>query len=419
MAKSWECDGLPKDGKSYSNQNPKEKHDPCENFGADCVICSLPKEAMVGGSSKPPGKAIAAGVTSILTLAAVTGGYGIWQSQFCSGGEQKINGFCVAVRPPTASISTPTPKPSPTVSPTTPNTTPITISPATTSMYTTLAKVPNVSTGIFRYGGSTTFAPLRNPAIVEQIRQAHPGYELVYTEPPPGNMPGSGIAIKMLIDGQLSFSQSSRPVKDDEYKKAKARNFQLEQIPVAIDGIAIYVNPQISIPGLTVSQLKDIFTGKIKNWKEVGGSDLAVTPISRDPKDGGTPEYFQETVLQKADFADSARPYATDTTSGIRKVAITPGGIGYATASEVCNQSLIKPLSVVREVDQGFVAPCNGKEVNKTDFAKDIYPITRRLFVVIKRDGKLDEQSGVAYANMLLSDEGQQIVNQAGLVPLR
>ncbi|MBO3458269.1 phosphate ABC transporter substrate-binding protein [Aetokthonos hydrillicola Thurmond2011] len=403
MAKTWECDGVPKDGKSYANQNPKQKHEPYENFGADCVICSLPKEAMVGGSSKPSGSAIAAAVASLLTLAGITGGYRIWQSQSCPKGEQKINDTCVTVRPSAA----------PKQIPIAPNT------PAPTNTYATLAKVPNIPRGIFRYGGSTTFAPLRNPAIVEQIRQAHAEYELVYTEPPPGNKPGSGIGIKMLIDGQLSFSQSSRPLKDDEYKKAKDRNFQLEQIPVAIDGITIYVNPQISITNLTVSQIKDIFTGKINNWKQVGGSDLAIIPISRDPEDGGTPEYFKETVLEQADFANSVQPYARDTTGAIRKVATTPGGIGYATASEVCNQTLIKPLSIGKSVARGFVAPCNGKEVNKTVFVKDTYPITRRLFVVIKRDGKFDEQSGVAYANILLSDEGQQIVNQAGLIPLR
>ncbi|MBR8839925.1 MAG: phosphate ABC transporter substrate-binding protein [Stigonema ocellatum SAG 48.90 = DSM 106950] len=401
MVKSWECNGLPKDGKLYPNQNPVGRHEIVENFGGDCVICGLPKEAVIGNSNKPPLTAIKAGVSGILTLAAVIGGYEIWQSPFCSPSEQKIDGVCVAIvhtTPPPPTPSPPTPSPSGSIS--------------------TLASVTNVPTGIFRYGGSTTFAPLRDPAIVDQIRQAHPGYELVYTEPPSGSKPGSGIGIKMLIDGQLSFSQSSRPVKDDEYKAAKDRNFQLEQIPVAIDGIAIYVNRQVSISDLKVSQLKDIFTGKIKNWKEVGGSDLAITPISRDPKDGGTPEYFQETVLEKADFADSVQPYVRDTTSGIKKVATTPGGISYATASEVCDQSLVKVLSIGREFNQGFVAACNNKEVNKIDFAKDTYPITRRLFVVIKRDGRLDEQSGVAYANMLLTDEGQQIINKAGLVSL-
>ncbi|MBO3458266.1 substrate-binding domain-containing protein [Aetokthonos hydrillicola Thurmond2011] len=417
MANSWKCDGVPKDGKSYASQNPKQKHEPYENFGEECVICGLPKEAIVDGSSTLPGSAIAVGIIAILALAAVTRGDDIWQSQFCLKGQQKINGTCVAVPSSNYSASTPTTKPSPTASS---NPSKVVSSPVSTSMYaTTLAEVANVPRGIARYTGSTTFAPLRTPGILEKIRQAHIGYELVYVEPPPGNKPSCKIGIKMLIEGQLSFSQCSQPVKDDEYKKAKDRNFQLEQIPIAIDGIAIYVNPKISIPNLTLSQLKDIFTGKINNWKELGGPDLAIIPISRDPQDGDTPDYFKEIVLEKSDFADSAQPYVSDTTSALKKVADTLGGISYATASQVCNQSLVKPISIGRSANRGFVAPCNGKEVNKTDFAKDIYPITRRLFVMVKRDGKLDEHLGVAYVNMLLSDDGQQIVNQAGLVPLR
>lgn len=317
-------------------------------------------------------QAIAAGVTGVLTLSAINTSYQLWQSPLQSLNRNK----------------------------------------------STIANISDVPRGIFRYGGSTSFAPLRNPKIVEQIRQAHPGYELVYVEPPPGNKPGSGIGIKMLIDGQLSFSQSSRPVKDEEYKAAKERNFQLEQIPVAIDGIAIYVNPKISVPGLTVSQLRDIFTGKITNWKQINGLDLAITLISRDPSDGGTPEFFQETILEKAAFASAAQSFVRDTTSGIQKVATTPGAIGYATASEICDQSLVKTLAIARSNTQNYVFPCVSKKVNQADFAKDIYPITRRLFIVIKLDDKLDEKSGSAYANMLLSDEGQDIINQVGLVSL-
>ncbi|NWF60705.1 MAG: hypothetical protein HXY43_15950 [Fischerella sp.] len=89
MAKSWECDGVPKDEKSYPHQNPPGKHDPYENFGADCVICALPKEAMIGDKSKPPVKAIAAAITGVLTLAVISG-YQIWQSQSCRGNKQKI-----------------------------------------------------------------------------------------------------------------------------------------------------------------------------------------------------------------------------------------------------------------------------------------------------------------------------------------
>ncbi|NJL10145.1 MAG: hypothetical protein HC908_08185, partial [Calothrix sp. SM1_7_51] len=147
--------------------------------------------------------------------------------------------------------------------------------------------------------------------------------------------------------------------------------------------------------------------------------DLKITPVSRDPQDGGTPEYFQEKILGDEPFASSIQPYPTNTTASLQKVAKTSGAIGYATASEVCNQQIIRSLPIAKDTSQPFVASCNGRQVNQTDFAKDIYPITRRLFIILKRDGKLDEQGGVAYVNLLLSDEGQKLVNQVGLVSIR
>ncbi len=417
MARTWKCDGEPKNGKTYSDQNPTGRHDPYENYGTSCVMCGLPKEAMDNSRQLPKWvkpAAITGGVVLTALIAA-----SIFIPKPCPTGQQKINGICLAINPPTF---TPTPTPNvtsnlpPTVTPT--PTSPLPAA-APVSLYPTLAEVPNVPKGIIRYGGSTSFAPLRTPAIVALIGQTHPGFELSYTEPPPGTKAGSGSGIKMLIEGQLNFSQSSRSVKEEEYESAKTRNFTLEQQAVAIDGIAFYVHRDLAIPGLTVSQIKDIYTGKITNWKQVGGPAIEITPLSRDPNDGGTPEYFQEKVLAKEAFAPSVQPYAIDTTTAIRKVAQTPGGIGYATASEVCNQSSINSLPIAKDANQGFVSSCIEKLVNKTDFAKDIYPLTRRLFVVIKRDRTLDEQAGVAYVNLLLSDEGQKVVDQAGLVPIR
>jgi phosphate transport system substrate-binding protein len=411
---SWTCDGVPKDGQKYPNQNPQGRHEPYENFGTDCVMCRLPKEAIVGGmkSGAVPVLKIAGG---LLALATLGGGYMLFSKtqSSCPQGQQKINDICVAVNP------APSPT-SPSNSPSTSSSQPPTVSPATVvSLYPTFSAVPNVPELTLRYGGSTSFAPLRSPAIVAKIQQSHPKFVLAYTEPTPPEKPGSGSGIRMLIDGQLSVAQSSRPLKDEEFAKAKDRGFALEQVPVAIDGIAIYINPQISTASLTVAQLKDIFTGKITNWKEVGGADVPVIPVSRDPKDGGTPEYFAEKVMAKESFAKTAQPYARDTTDSLRKVSSTPGAIGYATASEVCNQAKVKTLPMAKATGQSPVAACNGQQVNKVDFAKDAYPITRRLFVIIRRDGKLDEQAGVAYANLLLSDEGQQLFEQAGLVPLR
>jgi len=414
---SWKCDGVPRDGKQYPNQNPAGKHEPYENYGADCVMCGLPKDEIVG-SKKSVVAPVAIAAMGAIILAALGGGY-LLLPKACPEGKQKINDVCVAITPP------PTPPTSaPSSSPVIPTSSPTpAISPASTvTLYRTLAEVSNVPELTVRYGGSTSFAPLRAPGIVAKIQQGHPRFLLTYTEPTPPEKPGSGSGIRMLIDGQLSVAQSSRPLKDDEFDRAKTRGFALEQVPVAIDGIAIYTNRQVSVSSLTLAQLKNIFTGEITNWKEFGGTDLPIVPVSRDPKDGGTPEYFEDKVMAKEAFAALVqKAYARDTTAALGRVASTPGGIGYATASEVCNQSTVKTLAIAKKTGQIPIAACNGQQVNKVDFAKnkDAYPITRRLFVIIRRDGKLDEQAGVAYTNLLLSEEGQQLVEQAGLLPFR
>lgn len=294
------------------------------------------------------------------------------------------------------------------------------ISAANPELYQTFAQIPNVPQGTFNYGGSTTFAPLRTPSVVSMMNQAHPEFKLRYTEPI-GGKPGSGSGIEMLLDGQLSFSQSSRPLKDAEFSQANQRGFKLEQVPVAIDGIAFYVNPDLSIPGVTLTEVRKIFTGKIKNWQEVGGPNLKITPFSRNAKAGGTVEFFIDEVLGQQAFGALVKEIR-DTTQSLREVAKTPGGIGYATASEVIGQKTIRPLPLAKDGAQGFISPFAGNTlstVNKNAFADGSYPLTRRLFTVIKRDGRLDEQAGVAYTNMLLSQEGQRLVETAGFVPIR
>jgi len=400
----WTCKGVRKDGTS-SVSGP---HQPFENFGPDCTMCGLREDEVVGnGSTKlpiPPILIIVAGL-------ALLGG---------------VIYLLLPKQPPTPVVLTPTtpvttPPTLPPTTPTTLNSGPAVSQATVGATYRKLADVPNVPSTVANYGGSTTFAPLRSPQIVTLISQSHAGFQLRYVEPPLGKKAGSSTGIKMLLEGQLSFAQSSRPVETSEFDEAKTKGFSLEQIPVALDGIAFYVNPQLNIPGLTLSQLKDIFTGKITNWKQVGGSDLPITPVSRSLSDGGTPEYFHKEVLGGEKFASNLQ-VVQDTTTGIQKVARTPGGIGYATASEVINQQTIRSLPIGKEGSQSFVSPCGDsscKTVNNSAFSDNSYPITRRLFIVVKRDGKIDEQAGIAYVNLILSDEGQRLVEQAGFVPIR
>ncbi|WP_404788490.1 PstS family phosphate ABC transporter substrate-binding protein [Altericista sp. CCNU0014] len=294
---------------------------------------------------------------------------------------------------------------------------------AVVQTYPKLSDVPNVPQGIFNYGGSTTFAPLRSPTILSQFSTVFPQYQLRYTEPLTGK-PGSGKGIEMLIDGQLSIAQSSRSPKDEEFASAKSRGFALDSVPVAIDGIALFVTPSLisqGVKGLSLNQVRDIFTDKIQNWQAVGGPNLKITPVSRDPSAGGTVDFFVENVLENQPLGTDVK-IARDATDSIRQTSAAPGGIGFATASELINQRTIRLLPIAKGSSQSFVSPCSDEtctSANEKAFADGSYPVTRRLFVVLKRDGKLDEQAGVAYANLLLSDEGQQLVKKAGFVPIR
>lgn len=287
--------------------------------------------------------------------------------------------------------------------------------------------VANLPAGTFNYGGSTTWAPIRKDAD-SLLQSICPQFILRYTQPPIEN-PGSGTGIEMLIDNQLSFSQSSRSVKGEENQKAQQKGFSLKEIPVAIDGIAIAVNPKLNIPGLTVTQIKDIYTGKITNWQEVGGVNLPITSYSRSKQASGTVEFFIANVLNNENFGPNVN-YIGTTTEALRKVALVPGGIYFASAPEIVPQCLIKPMPVGRTSSQ-FVSPylepfvepneCPHKrnQLNAQAFRRGDYPITRNLFVIVKQNVSVDELAGEAYANWLLTSQGQELIEKTGFVKIR
>lgn len=289
------------------------------------------------------------------------------------------------------------------------------------------SQVKNVPSGLFNYGGSTTWAPIRLET-EPLIARAWPEFRLRYTDPTTGT-PGSGSGIRMLVNDQLAFAQSSRPLNEQELQAAQGRGVRLVAVPVAIDGIAFAVHPNLQIPGLAVPQLADIYTGKITNWSQVGGPNLAMTPFSRRPEDGGTVEYFIDEVLGKQNLGANVK-MVRDTTDGIRKVAATPGGIYYASAPEIVGQCTVNYLPL-KSKSGAWIPPyqppfipasqCPGQrnQLNQAAFQSGEYPITRRLFVIVKQNGQIDQQAGEAYANLLLTDQGQAAIAKAGYVPLR
>ncbi|WAS05593.1 substrate-binding domain-containing protein [Gloeomargaritales cyanobacterium VI4D9] len=391
-----------------------------------CPQCGYERNPMNASKCEICGYRLKKGLPLVPILATVVG-----VAALGSGGYWVITQLSHQDKSPVVSPASPAPTPSPAVppaqtqatSPATPAQTqatspaPATPAPGITTV-STLAQVPNVPSGTFNYGNSTTFAPLRSERINNLIYQAHPNFRLRYVEPP-GGKPGSGAGIEMLINGQLAIGQSSRPLKDSEFERAQKRGFRLEQIAIANDAIAIYVHPGVQIPGLTVAQVRDIFTGKVTNWQQVGGSNLPIVPFSRNLQAGGTVDYFKEDVLLGQNLGSNVREIR-DTTHSLRQVGATPGGIGYANIPLVVRQEMVRIVPLAKESGAPYIAPdIGGTEVNSAVITDGSYPITRRLFIIIRRDGTLDEQAGVAYANMFLSDEGQKLIKEAGFAPIR
>ena len=290
----------------------------------------------------------------------------------------------------------------------------------------TLKEVNDIPQGIYNYGGSTTWAPIRE-IINPEIAQEHPEFNIRYV-PAINGTPGSGTGIRMLLDGQLDFSQSSRSIKPEEYTIARHKGYTIREYNVAIDAIAIAVHPSLNVPGLTTEQLKKIYLGKITNWKQVNGPDLEIVPLTRRETDGGTPEFFQNQVLEKKHFGHNVK-YVYSTTDGLKQLIQTPGGIYYASAPEIVPQCAVKSLPLAREKEE-FIPPylpplvprenCP-QQRNKLNISaiKDAsYPITRYLSVIVKQDGGRAQQGGEAFTKLLLTKDMQDLIEEAGFVPI-
>lgn len=291
----------------------------------------------------------------------------------------------------------------------------------------TFASVKDVPAELFNYGGSTSWAPIRE-SVDEKIQEERKDFRLRYVQPL-NSTAGSSSGIQMLIDGKLAFAQSSRPLQVTELNRAKESGFSLQQIAVAIDGLAVAVNPNINVPGITIDQLRSIYTGKITNWNQLGGANIPIKAYSRRIDDGGTVELFVQDVLRGQSMAPTVE-FVSTTTQALQKVASSPGGIYYASAPEVVPQCSIKPLPLgrtqgkyVAPYQEPFVLPseCPGSrnKLNIEAFQSGSYPITRNLFVVVKQNGQTEQQAGVAYANFLRTQQGQELISQTGFVRIR
>ncbi|HEY9865636.1 MAG TPA: PstS family phosphate ABC transporter substrate-binding protein [Candidatus Obscuribacterales bacterium] len=312
------------------------------------------------------------------------------------------------------------PSPSSSISPTS-------VPQTSTTNFKTFAEVPNVPNGLFLYGGSTTFAPIRQ-GINPEIQTVFPQFQLRYFQNP-SQSPGSGSGIKMLIDNQITFAESSRPLQESEYQQAKQRGLNLIEVPVAIDGIVVAVNPNLNIQGLTINELKQIYTGKITNWSQLGGENVPIVAYSRTKEAGGTTEFFITNVLGGEGFGEVVK-FIPTTTEALRAIANSPGGIYYASAPEVVAQCTIKPIAIgltsgalIQPYKNPLISPENcPQQRNQIDpmvFKNGAYPLTRRLFIIVKQNNQTEQQAGEAYTQLLLTSQGQDLIEKLGFIRIR
>jgi phosphate transport system substrate-binding protein len=216
---------------------------------------------------------------------------------------------------------------------------------------------------------------------------------------------GSGVGIAALIDGTTDLAQSSRKIKMDEKIKLQEAGVTYKEVVVAFDALAVVINPSNGINQLTREQLEGIFTGKIKNWKEVGGEDLKIIVYSRETS-SGTYEFFKDHVLNKKNFANDVLSMPA-TGAIIQSVSQTKGAIGYVGLAYLAKE--VKALKVSYDKGKTFIGPSMETAKNKT------YPIIRPLqyYYSTKVESKIKP-----FIDYVLSAEGQKVIEQVGYVPL-
>jgi phosphate transport system substrate-binding protein len=217
---------------------------------------------------------------------------------------------------------------------------------------------------------------------------------------------GSGTGIAALQNNTTHLCNSSRPIKAKEIQACiTAFGKRPTEYKVALDGLSVYVNSENPIKELTVEQLELIFTGKIKNWKEVGGPDAPIVLYSRE-NNSGTYEFFKEHVLKGKDFASSAQTMP-GTAALIQAVGKDKNGIGYGGAAYGTG---IKHLLVKKDAGSPGVEPTEENVVNGS------YPIWRYLYIYV--NPAIDKGEIHKYIEWILSDEGQAVVKEVGYYPL-
>jgi len=222
---------------------------------------------------------------------------------------------------------------------------------------------------------------------------------------------GSGTGIAALINGSTHIANASREMMEEEISEARARGIEPIAHVVALDAIAVVVNPHNPVDGLSIPQISDVYTGQIVNWRQLGGENRPIVLASRE-SNSGTYVYFLETVVRQNDpdssalFSPDALLLPSSEIIGL-EVATNPNAIGYDGLGYVTPEQ--KTLGVAVNLASPFVAPTIETVRDGT------YPIARPLYMYTAGEptGAIKE-----YLDWIVSEDGQRIVAELGFVPL-
>ncbi len=253
---------------------------------------------------------------------------------------------------------------------------------------------------VFKIKGSDTCLPLSQKEVEEYMKK-NPNASITVT----GG--GSGVGLSALISGTTDIAQSSRKMKmDEKLKMQEAGKSAFKEVIIACDALSVIVNPANKVSKLTREQLEGIFTGKIKNWKEVGGDDLNIVVYSRESS-SGTYDFFKEHVLNNKNYAKTALMMPA-TGAIVQSVSQTKGAIGYVGIAYM--ENTVKAIEVSYDKGKTFVKPNIDNAKNKT------YPIVRPLYYYYLNSA---ETKVKPFVDFILSTEGQKIVLKEGYVPIK
>jgi len=244
-----------------------------------------------------------------------------------------------------------------------------------------------------RIDGSTTVGPIAD-AFAEYFKSIDPKLEITVKKT------GSGDGAAALIDSRCDIATMSRFMKDDEFTKAVGNKVLPVAWTVAMDGVCVVVHPSNPVAKLTGEQVRDIYTGKITNWSQVGGPSTPIVVISRDSS-SGTYETFETLIMKKAPMAAGVE-YVNANPQAQARVKTTQGAVAYVGLGFLEG---VKALTI------------DGVKPSRQTVANGTYPLSRPLFMFTNGFPKLGSPIH-KFVTFYLSEKGQELIEAKGFVPL-